>query len=103
MTPTLVDATDLHTRVVANGGLLDIPMDALKRARHAGRLGCHVRTDIAGWLRRANIGWLPERLPNDQDHLVTLYAKDTAAGRAIDIARHVCGLEASPDGARRAS
>jgi hypothetical protein len=95
MTRTFQDAAGLRGLIRNRGGVLELSMAELRDARLAGRLGCHVRTDIGKWLTTAGIGWLPERLPNDQRHVVTLYLHDSPAGMAFDVARHVQAADAA--------
>lgn len=76
------------------GGMADVTMAALREAQYAGRLGCNVLSGIGTWLNDAGIGWLPEQLPNDQDHVVTLYVRSSRAGTQVELARHLASLEA---------
>lgn len=94
MNRLFTDLESLRTLAIENGGMLDVRVGALRDATGAGRLGCNVRARIARWLHRGGFGWLPDLLPNDQEHLVTLYVRDSAAGKALEVARHVRDADA---------
>lgn len=76
----------LHEFVIRAGGVLDVSALDLRRARRAGSLKWRVRREIGRWLDRANLHWWPERIPDDQDQRLLLYASDSDAGQLIAIA-----------------
>ena len=89
---TLDDLRDLVTR---SGGLATVAARDLRDLRGSGRLGRHVRNDISRHLAAAGLSLWAQRVPNDQRQVVTVYDRESVAGRLIDLAREVADSEAT--------
>lgn len=77
------DFRDLRDWVAERGGLADTSMEALRDLVGAGKLGVHVRDEIATGLRRQGLSVLGGRLPSDQRGVVWLYAPGTEGGAEL--------------------
>lgn len=79
--------------VRTNGGLWEATVGQLRDVYGAGRVGHVVRAEITQALRERAVEHWPQQLPDDQDHLVLLYATDASAGQAFRAAVRLAHLE----------
>ena len=74
------------TKVLANQNLISIPMQELRDAIGAGRLGVTVRASISRELAAIGLGHVPVELPDSQLDFVRVYEKGTSVAEIIEAA-----------------
>jgi hypothetical protein len=80
---TLADLEDLKAAVEGSGGVQTFPMDVVRDAYGAGRLGIHVRTNITRALQGMGLGHYPPVLPDSQYERVRIYKLGTPVSDLI--------------------
>ena len=79
------DGSALRAAVEANGDLLAVTMEDIRRAHGKyGKLGPHVQTQLAKWLTNEGLGALPETLARYQHEEVRLYRLGTSMSDVIE-------------------
>ena len=75
---------ELANHVAENNGIATVSMRLLAGIHGVGRLGKHVRSNMATSLRGKGLGYYPgPKLPNSQSKKVRLFKHDTPAGKLI--------------------
>ncbi|MBI3648450.1 MAG: hypothetical protein HY240_06870 [Actinobacteria bacterium] len=75
---------ELREAVERNQGVLTEPMQEIRDAHGAGRLGIHVRTNISKALKGLGLSHYPEALPEYQHVPVRVYKQGSPVGDLID-------------------
>lgn len=77
------DMDDLKEKVEKNGNLMTVTMGDLRDTLGYGKLGIHVRKEIAQQLKGKGLGYYPGELPVDQWGKVRIYKRGTTADELI--------------------
>src|SRR6266496_512056 len=75
---------EVRDAVSKEQGVLTLPMQELRDAYGAGRLGIHVRTNITKALKGLGLNHYPEELPEFQHVPVRVYKQGSPVGDLID-------------------
>lgn len=91
----MANLKDVRTELEQFNGSKTFTMGRLRDLYGKGKLGKHVRAEIAAELKDMGIGFLPSGdLPNSQDSHVRLFIETSAAGKFI---RGVVGADPAYD------
>lgn len=107
-TSKYVGAKDLRTAVEADGDLLRVTAEDIRRAEGTyGKLGSHVNNKLAQWLENNGMGVLGGALPRYQHQEAVLYRAGTTMAKVIEAVEYPSELGdkmlrqvASDDGAQ---
>jgi hypothetical protein len=82
--PTFTSLEELAALVRASGDIVSVPMEKVRDAYGAGRLGIHVRDGISKKLHGMGLGHFPTEIPESQWALVRIYRLGSQIADLVD-------------------